>query len=252
MNMLWFAGALVVATAGTASGAGLVDLIAETRDGRVRFSFEAREGVWGDGDNRMITDSLPGHGWCRACQPGPVRVELELEHGRVVDLEGWVGGTWRGSANADLGEVDPAEAAAYLLSQARETRPAVGEEAVALAPLARGAVVWRELRDIALDASVHRNVREAAVFWISQYSGTADQAGALDALDRVYRDVHDEDVRKQVIFAYSQCGEDRALERLLEIAGTDPDSELRGTAVFWLGQSDDPRAIAWIEHVILD
>jgi len=95
MKTILTAGALILAASGAALATPLVDLIDETRDGSVRFSYAAREGVWGDGKNRTITDSRDGAGdWCRKCEPGPVRVELKLEHGRVADLEGWVGGKW--------------------------------------------------------------------------------------------------------------------------------------------------------------
>jgi HEAT repeat protein len=49
-------------------------------------------------------------------------------------------------------------------------------------------------------------------------------------------------VREQVVFAYSQRREPEAVDRLMEVARRDADPELRKKAIFWLGQSRDPRA----------
>jgi hypothetical protein len=37
---------------------------------------------------------------------------------------------------------------------------------------------------------------------------------------------------------------------LLRIARSNPDPELRKTALFWLGQSEDPRALALFEEIL--
>jgi HEAT repeat protein len=55
------------------------------------------------------------------------------------------------------------------------------------------------------------------------------------------------EVRKQAIFALSRRPADEAVPALLKMVETLPDRELRKTAVFWLVQSKDPRAVAWVE-----
>jgi len=40
------------------------------------------------------------------------------------------------------------------------------------------------------------------------------------------------------------------VDRLFEIARTEPDMELRKKAIFWLGQSDDPRVPAFLERLL--
>jgi HEAT repeat protein len=57
-------------------------------------------------------------------------------------------------------------------------------------------------------------------------------------------------MREQVIFVYSQRDDSAAVDRLLEIARRDPDTELRKKALFWLGQSSDPRAAKALQEVI--
>jgi HEAT repeat protein len=53
-----------------------------------------------------------------------------------------------------------------------------------------------------------------------------------------------------LIFVYSQREEPAAVDKLLEIARKDPDAELRKKALFWLGQSDDPRAAKALQDII--
>jgi HEAT repeat protein len=57
-------------------------------------------------------------------------------------------------------------------------------------------------------------------------------------------------MREQLIFVYSQRDEPAALDQLLKIAKSDPRPELRKRALFWLGQSGDPRAIQAIQDII--
>jgi HEAT repeat protein len=93
------------------------------------------------------------------------------------------------------------------------------------------------------DASQPGEVRKKALFW-------AAQTGASIAdIMAVYNGSHDEDVREQVVFVLSQRGGE-GLDRLIDIARHDPDRRMRSKAVFWLGQSNDPRATRVIQEVI--
>ena len=40
------------------------------------------------------------------------------------------------------------------------------------------------------------------------------------------------------------------MDKLFEIARTESDQELRENAIFWLGQSDDPRVTEFLEQLI--
>jgi HEAT repeat protein len=41
-----------------------------------------------------------------------------------------------------------------------------------------------------------------------------------------------------------------AVDTIIEAAKRDPDAHVRGQALFWLGQSEDPRALAFFEDVL--
>ena len=47
-----------------------------------------------------------------------------------------------------------------------------------------------------------------------------------------------------------QSKDPAAVTKLLEIARTDPDKEMRKRAIFWLGQSNDPRAAQALESIL--
>jgi HEAT repeat protein len=62
--------------------------------------------------------------------------------------------------------------------------------------------------------------------------------------------MQDRELKEALIFAYSQRHERSAVDELIAIAKTDKDPELRKKAVFWLGQSHDPRAVQVLQELI--
>ncbi|MDP1860288.1 MAG: HEAT repeat domain-containing protein, partial [Gemmatimonadaceae bacterium] len=60
------------------------------------------------------------------------------------------------------------------------------------------------------------------------------------------------EMREQVVFVLSQRGnkDGSAVDKLLEIAKTEKNAELRKRAIFWLGQSKDPRAAKLLQELI--
>lgn len=98
---------------------------------------------------------------------------------------------------------------------------------------------------IAVDESESQQMRKRALFWVGQMRGTAPR------LYELYDQMTDREMREQLIFVYSQRSRDEAaLEKLIDIARNESDRELRNKAIFWLGQSKDPRAIRVLEEII--
>ncbi len=89
--------------------------------------------------------------------------------------------------------------------------------------------------------------RKQALFWASQNRDVG--IGQLTAL---YDKSSEREMRDQVIFVLSQrsARESAAVDKLLEIAKTEKDKELRKQAIFWLGQSKDPRAAKLLLELI--
>ena len=91
------------------------------------------------------------------------------------------------------------------------------------------------------------HARGQALFWLSQRAGT-QAAGAID--DALARDP-DTEVKKRAVFALSQLPADEGVPRLIEVARSHSNVAVRKQAMFWLGQSKDPRALAFFESVLL-
>jgi HEAT repeat protein len=61
----------------------------------------------------------------------------------------------------------------------------------------------------------------------------------------------DRDVRRQAVYALSQLPRDTAIPLLIDVARKNRDPDVRRAAFNALGRSNDPRAIALFEEVLL-
>jgi len=57
-------------------------------------------------------------------------------------------------------------------------------------------------------------------------------------------------VKKKAVFALSQLPRDEGVPKLIEVAQTNHNHEVRKQAMFWLGQSHDPRALEFFEKIL--
>ena len=101
------------------------------------------------------------------------------------------------------------------------------------------------LLEIALNDRESSEMRKQALFWAGQ-----SRTVSLDALTRLYDRVDDREVKEQLIFVYSQRREQAAIDKLMDIARNERDAELRKNAIFWLGQSKDPRVARFLLELI--
>jgi HEAT repeat protein len=109
----------------------------------------------------------------------------------------------------------------------------------------RGAGNDRWLMDIAVNARESQELRKKALFWAGQTGVASSEFASL------YDRMGDQELKDQIIFVFSQRGRDpAAMDKLFAIARTDRDPELRKKAIFWLGQSRDPRAQKFLEDLI--
>jgi hypothetical protein len=218
-------------------------------DGWVRFQYEAREGVCGNG-RWISTSDDGGRGWrsdcdC-SCEEGPVRVEMRVRGGEIRDIDTEVAGSWRDRSEriTDLGFVDP-EAAVELLFHIAETADEdVAEDAIFPATIARGVEVWPRLLEIA-KGDAHRDVRRQAIFWLGQEASER----ATEGLTSIIESDDEIEVREHAIFALSQ--QRGAVDELIRIARTNREPKLKKQAIFWLGQQgDDPRVLQFLEDIL--
>jgi HEAT repeat protein len=97
-------------------------------------------------------------------------------------------------------------------------------------------------------AQTHPNkaIRLKAIFWLGNYAESTDIIEIL--LDIAHKDP-DSDVQQKAIYALSQAGE-LGIPALIDIAKNHAKIPLRKKAIFWLGNSDDPRAKEALMQII--
>jgi hypothetical protein len=235
-------------------------------DATVHFSFAARPDVCGDGetirigphDDRAIVHMRSARARAgrrtadrdldEACEDGPVRVSLERRAGAVHATHVEVGGPPPHDVH-DLGTVEPAAAAAYLLDTLAPTltQRAAGS-AMFAATLARDVETWPALLRLARDARLEGDVRRQATFWVGQAAAERAAVGLVDLVDD---DAEDLELRRTALFSLAQRNDETSFAFLLETARTHPHRELRKAAIFWLGQTDDPRALSLFEEILV-
>ncbi|MDX2182997.1 MAG: HEAT repeat domain-containing protein [Gemmatimonadaceae bacterium] len=230
--------------------------VQEVRDGAVRFSFAARPGVCGSGQS-WWTDARSGNRYGSFttqdveidCAAGPVRVVVTRSQLRTTSIRTYVGGRWSAQATGvDLGTVTTRDASAFLLSVAESGDAGPAEAAMAAATLADSVDVWPTLLRVARAPARPLSVRKQAVFWVAQ-AASDKVVGALSELADQDPNV---DIRKQAVFALSQRPANEGVPALMRIArDRQTAAPVRKSAYFWLGQSNDPRALAFLEAALL-
>ena len=237
-------------------GQSIADRVHSAPDGTVRFSFKARPDVCGSGNSVYVGNNASNRGsgsnadveWDADCGHGPVRVVLDVRDHSVTGLRSYVGGRWRAANGVtDLGNVSAQSAANYLVSLAKQAPASVGHKAIFPATLGDSVTIWPSLMQIARDAAIPNETRRDAVFWLGQMAGDAvtanlAQLAAEDTVDRA--------VRESAVFALSQRPKDEGVPALIHVAQTNRDPAVRKRALFWLGQSNDPRALNLFESIL--
>jgi HEAT repeat protein len=72
----------------------------------------------------------------------------------------------------------------------------------------------------------------------------------VDAIARSIEDDPETGVKKKAVFALSQLPQDEGVPLLLRAARTNRNPVVRREAMFWLGQSEDPRALAFFAEIL--
>jgi HEAT repeat protein len=90
-------------------------------------------------------------------------------------------------------------------------------------------------------------VRGQALFGLAQEASRKQAAETISAA--IERDP-DTEVKKKAVFALTQMPSDEGVPLLLQVARTNANAAVRKQAMFWLGQSKDPRALKFFEEVL--
>ena len=242
--------ALVVyaATVPESQAQTLAQRVDAVRDGVVLMAFQARPGVCGSSNGSIWTqESWSNSGsWNQTvCLPGPVRVSLGRADGATISVRTFVGGTWRAtSSETDLGVVSPAEAAHYLAGIAHSIGGRSGSDAVSAAALSDAPDTSPDLVGLVRDVKAPLEARKQALFWAGNTSlATRDLVNLYDGLTPF-------SLREHFVFVISQRRDDAAVDKLIDVARRDADLDIRKRAMYWLGQTQDPRAVKFLRDLV--
>jgi hypothetical protein len=103
--------------------------------------------------------------------------------------------------------------------------------------------------DLLIDAARHDSsdqVRRSALMWLAHLAGERAVAAIQDAIDDP-----NTAIKRHAVFALSQLPADEGVPLLIKIVRENANPEVRKQALFWLGQTGDPRALALIEELLL-
>ena len=270
-----FGAALVIAALSAApaqSQASIASRVARAPDGLVRLQFTGHPGVCGNGRDLIgyktviFSGSVQSFGkWSApACAPGPVRVSLGVSRGRVTQMQTFVGGGWAPTSSriTDLGTVSSSEAASYFFGLVPELEGRTNKARLLLpAVLAADDATAARLVSLSRDASRAQSTRKEAIQWIGLL-GDASVIPTLVAFARQGGDAgRGEDIddngdthgRKGLATAalasLSFLENGIGIPSLIGLARSGG-SAVRHSAVFWLGQSGDRRALSALHAII--
>jgi len=105
----------------------------------------------------------------------------------------------------------------------------------------------RWLRDVVSSPHASLTARERAFFWVGQ-----DDDLSTDELIRLYETFPEGESRRQAIYVIAQRRDEVAMEFMLRLARAEGDPQLRRIAIFWLGDSPDPRALELFEQLLTE
>lgn len=90
-------------------------------------------------------------------------------------------------------------------------------------------------------------MRSKALFWLAQKAGNAQ---ARETIQNAVASDPELSVKEQAVFALRQLPNNEGVPALIDVARNHRDPAVRKKAMFWLGQSKDPRAVEFFAQVL--
>jgi len=93
-------------------------------------------------------------------------------------------------------------------------------------------------------------IRGKAQFWLAQVVAKQPDSRVTELLDQQASNDPNAAIRRSAVFALSRLPANEGVPRLVQLASTTKDPATRREAIFWLGQSRDPQALAYLEKLV--
>lgn len=206
-------------------------------NGPIQVVYPSRPSACGDGTSNIqhVLDDHGNDGWSnRPCVHGPARVVATVIDGEVTRLRAYVGPVPRsGMATIDA---TAADAAAWLSSLVTHENSRVASSAILPLVLADAPDPWPLLLRVARDGDQGQSVRREALMWLGM--GAVEHLG----IEQAGADSPDDEMRTQAVFALSRRPRAESVPTLIDLARSAKYPSAKRSAIFWLGQTGDPRA----------
>jgi hypothetical protein len=167
---------------------------------------------------------------------GPARVVATVFGGEVTRLHVYVGPVPPPSADVETVNAGASDAAAWLASLVTGDNARLAASAILPLILVDAPDPWPVLLRVARDNGRSMNVRRDALMWLG--TGVIDHLG----IERQRDDTPDDEMRTQAVFALSQRPKSESVPALMDLAKSAKYPSAKRSAIFWLGQTGDPRA----------
>lgn len=129
---------------------------------------------------------------------------------------------------------------------ANDSSPNVREQVVfALSVSKEPAALAALINEAKNDRTPH--VRSRALFWLAQKAANKE---AQEVIRNATLNDPDRSVKEQAVFALKQLPANQGIPLLIDVAKNNPDPAIRKKAMFWLGESNDPRALDFFTQIL--
>jgi hypothetical protein len=224
-------------------GQSIASRVNAVRDGTVQLVFPSRPEVCGDGRGSTMTIDNGGYRSNFNCIHGPITVTLGRADNQTVSVRSCVACRSRSDATTTI-EASADEAARYLLELGRTLGGSSSDNAISAAAFSDAQNLSPDLAQLVRDGDATMSARRQALFWLGQGDFPTREIVNLDS------QLQTPALRDQYVFVLSQRHDDPALDKLIDIARHDPSIDVRKKAMFWLGQSHEPKALRFFKEIL--
>jgi HEAT repeats len=240
---------LVVALASQANAQSLSDQV-RAANGTVQVLYPSRPNACGDGlgsisnvMGRVEFSFYDGrwnssNGWRRRpCEHGPARLVLTVVGGEVTRAHVYVGPIPPPAGDARTISASAGDAETWLGQMVEHGNARVASDLLLPLILVDGSEPWKLFLKLARDENRPADFKRSVMTWLS--NAVSDHLGILSDVDRN----DDDEMRAQAVYVLSQRPKAESVPALIDVAKTAAHPSARKAALYWLGQTGDPRAV---------
>jgi hypothetical protein len=171
------------------------------------------------------------------CEHGPARLVLTVLGGEVTRARIFVGPVPPAANDVRTVNATANDAERWLAEMVENGNSRVAANLLLPLILVDKSEPWRLFLKLARDENRPNEFKRSVMLWLS--NAVSEHLGILDDADRN----DDDEMRAQAVYVLSQRPKAESVPGLIEVAKTSKHGSARKAAIYWLGQTGDPRAV---------